>query len=94
MPRRNAQVVVRLSDAELEDIDRLAVELHAGSRSDVLRCALDRLRREAREHAIGEAYRRGYSSRAFPADAGEEAWAASADTLIADGIRDLAGAGD
>jgi len=83
-----------VSDAELEQIDRLAVELHVGSRSDVLRCALDRLRREAREHAIGEAYRRGYSSRPFPADAGEQAWAGAAETLIAEGLRDQPGAAD
>ncbi len=83
-----------MSDAELEQIDRLAAELHVGSRSDVLRCALDRLRREAREHAIGEAYRRGYSSRLFPADAGEQAWAGAADTLIAEGLRDQPGAAD
>lgn len=83
-----------MSDAELEQIDRLAVELHVGSRSDVLRCALDRLRREAREHAIGEAYRRGYSSRPFPADAGEQAWAGAAETLIAEGLRDQPGAAD
>ncbi|HEY1273503.1 MAG TPA: ribbon-helix-helix protein, CopG family [Thermoleophilaceae bacterium] len=90
MTRRNAQVVVRVSDAELAQIDRLAVELKAGSRSDVLRCALDRLGREAREHAIAEAYRQGYS-RAFPADPGEQAWADAADALIAEG--DAAGAG-
>jgi len=91
MPRRNAQVVLRVSHAELEQIDRLAVELRVGSRSDVLRCALDRLGREAREHAIGEAYRRGYS-RSFPADPGERAWADAADALIADA--GAAGAGD
>jgi Ribbon-helix-helix protein, copG family len=91
MPRRNAQVVVRVSDAELEQIDRLAVELHVASRSDVLRCALDRLGREAREHAIGEAYRRGYS-RSFPADPGEQAWDDAADALIAEG--GATGAGD
>ena len=94
MPRRNAQVVVTLTEAELEQIDQLAVELHVGSRSDVLRCALDRLRREAREHAIGEAYRRGYSSRSFPRDAGEQAWADAGDTLIAEGVRRQTGAGD
>ena len=93
MPRRNAQVVVRVSDAELEQIDQLAAELHVDSRSDVLRCALDRLRRDAREHAIGEAYRRGYSSHPFPADSDEQAWPGAADTLIAEGVRDVAGAG-
>jgi hypothetical protein len=84
---------VRVSDAELEEIDRLAIELHLGSRADVLRCALARLRRDLREDAIGEAYRLGYSAKSFPAGAVEQAWAGLADTLIADGDGDVARAG-
>ena len=82
---------MRVSDAELEEIDQLAVELHLGSRADVLRCALARLRRDLREDEIGQAYRLGYSAKSFPAGAVEEAWAGPAETLIADGGGDVAG---
>ncbi|HYX85969.1 MAG TPA: ribbon-helix-helix protein, CopG family [Gaiellales bacterium] len=94
MSRRNSQVVLRVSGEELEQIDRLAADLHVGTRSEVLRCALARLSHEARERAIGEAYRRGYSAHPFPADDAERAWASAADELAAEGARDLAGGGE
>jgi Arc/MetJ-type ribon-helix-helix transcriptional regulator len=54
------QVPVRLTDADLADLDKAIAEGHFANRSDALRAGLKAVLREQREREIEESYRRGY----------------------------------
>jgi Arc/MetJ-type ribon-helix-helix transcriptional regulator len=66
------QVPVRLTAADLAELDRLVAGGAYASRSDALRAGLAVLVREEREQLIEDAYRRGYGEHP------QEAWIGAA----------------
>lgn len=68
-----AQLVVRVSDRVAADIDELVAAGLASSRSDAVRCSLERWIDSERRRRIGEAIVEGYTR--IPQSDEELAWA-------------------
>lgn len=78
-----AQLVTRIDDGLLEDIDALVAAGAVESRSDAVRRALHALIEAERRRLVGEAIRAGYSAR--PQTEAEFGWAdGAAARMIAD----------
>ena len=68
-----AQLVIRVSDELAADVDELVASGLASSRSDAVRCSLERWIDEERRRRIGEAIVEGYKR--MPQTEEELAWA-------------------
>ena len=77
-----AQVVARLDDALLAEVDRMVSEGVFDSRSDAIRIALRRVIDDRRRKAIGDEILAGY--RRIPETAEELAWAEAATIAMID----------
>ena|SRR5438876_3338123 len=80
------QIAVRLSDAEVELLDRLVVEEHFASRAAVIRDALGRLAKEREDREIAQEYRRAYER--VPVTQEEIDWGIAGTVLLAESTQD------